>query len=97
MIREMKPISMVEAKKIVIKDSEADKFIKKFVKLSADKGRKIREEVEKIGLLKVKPEHISKIIDLQPESSADLNKIFVDVSLDEDETNKLLEIVKSNT
>ena len=94
MIREMKPISMVEAGEIVEKDSEADKFIRKFTKLKSENAAKIREEIEKLELLKVKQEHIAKIIDILPEDIIDLNKIFVDVSLDEDESNKLLEIVK---
>ena len=94
MIKEMKPISMVEAREIVEKNSEVDKFIKKFVKIDAEKAKKLREEIEKLELLKVKPEHIAKIIDMLPEDTVDLNKIFVDVSLNEDETNKLLEVIK---
>ena len=35
-----------------------------------------------------------KIVDLLPEDSIDINKIFTDVSLDENETNKILEVVK---
>ena len=45
-------------------------------------------------MLKLKQEHIVKIVDLLPEDALDLNKIFTDVSLDEDETTKILEIVK---
>ena len=45
-------------------------------------------------LLKIKNEHIVKIIDLMPEDASDLNKIFTDVSLTEDETKKILEAVK---
>lgn len=96
MIREMKPISMVESRDITEKDSETYKFLKKFARLKTEDAGKLREEIEKLELLKVKPEHIVKIIDIFPEDAADLNKIFVDVSLDEDETNKLLEIIKKH-
>ena len=44
--------------------------------------------------MKLKDESIVKIIDLMPETSEDLNKIFVGLNLDEDETKKILDIVK---
>lgn len=94
MIQEMKPISMAEAKELIDKDSEADKFIKKYSKLKSEEAEKLRGEIEKLELLKVKLDHIAKIIDVLPEDATDLNKIFVDVSLDQDETNKLLGVVK---
>ena len=50
--------------------------------------------MKKLDSMKIKKEHIVKIINLLPADSSDLNKIFTDVSLDEDETNKILEIVK---
>ena len=49
-----------------------------------------------MDLLKLKREHLVKIIDLLPEDSSDLNKVFTDVSLNEDENNKILELVKSS-
>ena len=45
-------------------------------------------------ILKLKEEHIVKIIELMPEDILDLNKIFVDIALNEDETSKILEVVK---
>ena len=44
--------------------------------------------------MKLKTENISKIIDIIPENAEDLNKIFTEVGLDEDETKKILEAVK---
>ena len=44
--------------------------------------------------MKMKSEHISKIIDLVPENSEDLNKIFVGTNLDEDETKRIIDEVK---
>ncbi|MFA7708392.1 MAG: hypothetical protein WCX73_05570, partial [Candidatus Pacearchaeota archaeon] len=58
--------------------------------------KKIQEDLEKADLLKLKREHIVKIIDLLPETASELNKIFTDISLNEDETNKILEIVKNS-
>ena len=44
--------------------------------------------------MKLKNEHISKLIDLLPENKEDLNKIVNDVGLDEDETKKILDTIK---
>lgn len=97
MIIDMKPLSMAEAREIIEEgedEKEIGSFIKKFSKTEAKKAREIREELAGLGLMKIKDEYAAKIIDLLPEDAADLNKIFVDVSLEEDEINKILEVVK---
>jgi len=96
---EMKPLSLIEAKNIVeaVKEGEEKEiktFLKKFIKLDTKETKKLREELESLDILKMKEEHIVKIIDLLPEDAFDINKIFADVSLDENEISKLLEIVK---
>lgn len=93
----MKPLTMAEVKEIS-EDVEEDKgikdFIKKFTKLDAKTAIEMREEIEKLGILKVKDGEIVKIVDLMPEDATDLNKIFTEVSLDEEEIKKILEVVK---
>lgn len=102
MIKDMQPLNMYEVKKILgsLEDSEkkaqVEAFIKKFSKTGKGKPENLAEEIEALGLLKVKKEHIAKIIDVMPEDSEDLNKIFTDIGLDEDETNKILEVVKKH-
>jgi len=94
MIRENNPLSMAESLEYVKENTEVVGFIKKFSNLSAKEAKEIRKEIESLNLLKIKLEHVSKIIDLIPEDKEDLNKIFTDVTLDEDESNKILEITK---
>tara|TARA_Y100000310_G_C20665993_1_gene807518 strand:- start:401 stop:706 length:306 start_codon:yes stop_codon:yes gene_type:complete len=98
---EMKPLSMIEAKKIVEASEEDNKetlsFMKKFIKITEKKAEELKKELEGLEMMKIKEEHIVKIIDLIPEDASDLNKIFTDVSLDENETNKLLETIKKHT
>ncbi len=96
MIIERKPLSMVEAKEYIDKDSGTDikGFVKKFIILKPNKAKELKEKIVGLDLLKVKEEHITKIIDIMPETTEDINKIFSDVSLDEDETKKLLETIK---
>ncbi len=98
MIKNSNPLSMAEAVEYLDdkRDSEAEmkKFVKKFVKIKPDKDKELRKKVEELDMLKVKAEHISKIIDILPEDVEGLSKIFTDVSLDEDETKKILETIE---
>ena len=100
MIINNESLSMAEAVEFIKKTADEDSkanltaFIKKFSKLSYKDAKEIREKIFGLDLVKVKKEHISKIIDLMPENTQDLNKIFVDISLDEDEAKKILDIVK---
>ena len=95
MIKNTTPLSMAEAIEYIgeTKDSEIElkKFIKRFIKLNHEEAIKIKTKIESLGLMKVKPENITKIIDFLPEDTESLNKIFSDVSLDEDESKKILE------
>lgn len=102
MILERTPLTFNEVEEIIKNVSDSPKkeeieiYLKKFLKTDSKRAEKIKAELERIDLLKVKREHIIKIIDLLPEDASDLNKIFADVSLNEDETNKILEIVKNS-
>jgi len=96
MIKSREPLSMTESVTYIEEkkdENEEDigKFIKKFVILKPEEARKVREKLSSLGLIKLKPEYITKIIDTVPEDPESLNKIFTDVSLDEDETKKILD------
>lgn len=99
MIKETKPLSISEALEM-FEDSEDEKkkevagFFKNFVSIKPEEAKKLRSELEEAGILKLKQESIAKIIDLLPETELELNKILVNESLDENETNKILEIAK---
>jgi len=96
----MEPLSLIEVKELLKKIPENEKskelvaYIKKFVKISEEDGKKLKEELKTLDIIKLKPEHIAKIIDLLPEDPEDIRKIFVNVSLTENEISKILEIVK---
>ena len=68
-------------------------LIKKFVKLKPGDGKKLRIQLHDLNLIKLKQEFISKIIDIMPENKESLNKIFIEVSLDEDESKKILDVL----
>ena len=95
MIIKQEPMSMAEVKAMLTEEkTEMEKFVKTFSKMKPEEAKKFREDLEKLEIIKMKPETTVKIIDLLPEDASDLNKIFIDVSLDEDEINKILEVVK---
>ena len=94
MIKNNEPLSMAESLEYIEKDSEVSKFVKKFTKLSLKESKEFKRKLLNLGLRKLKLDHIIKIIDLMPGDKGDLNKIFISMSLDEDETKKILDIVE---
>lgn len=103
MIIDRTPLNMNETENILkglpdsSKKEDMELFLKKFLKTKPEQAKKLKESLEKLDLLKIKQEHIVKIIDLLPSDASDLNKIFTDVSLNEDETNKILETIKNSS
>ena len=102
MILDRTPINMNEVQEIIneIEDSpkkeQMDLYLKKFMKTTSEQAKKIKGDMETLDSIKVKRDHIVKIVDLLPSDVSDLNKIFTDVSLNEEEINKILEIIKNS-
>jgi len=96
MIKNNKALSMAECFEYVKgkEDTEIVGFIKKFVEISPKQAKEMREKITELNLIKIRSAQIAKIIDLMPDNTADLNKIFEDTTLDEDEATKILDIVK---
>ena len=98
MIKNTEPLSMAEVVEYLKKSEESETeimgFIKKFNQLKPKEAKELKKEIEALGIMKIKQEYAIKIIDILPENVDELNKIFVDVSLDEDETKKILETIK---
>lgn len=71
-------------------------YAKRFSKLKIENVKELKEELKKLDIMKLKERHIAKIIDLLPEDTEDLRKIFVgeEVSLDQNELEKILAVVK---
>ena len=101
MIYDRTPLNLNEVEEILENIPDGDRkeevkiYLKKFLKAKTEQSEKIKQGLEEMDLLKLKREHIVKISDILPEDASDLNKIFTDVSLNEEETNKILELVKS--
>ncbi len=97
MILNKKPLTIAEVKEYV-KDSEGKEilmgYLKKFGRISKGDSEKIREKIASLNNPKIKEEHITKVIDFLPKDSEDINKIFLESNLNEEEANALTEILK---
>ncbi|MFZ5955082.1 MAG: hypothetical protein ACOYT4_01550 [Nanoarchaeota archaeon] len=97
MIKKITPLTMsevMELSKEGKKSEQINVFIKKFSPLKIEDIKKLREELKQLDLVKLKEEFIVKIIDFLPEDASDLNKIIADVSFDQDEVTKILDVIK---
>jgi DNA-directed RNA polymerase subunit F len=97
MIKDQKALSMSEVAELAgdtEKETKLKAFIKQFVKLDAERARKMRAELVALDSIKLKDEHLVKIIDFTPDDAADLIKVLPGVSLNQDEVTKILDIVK---
>lgn len=97
MIKNSIPLSMSESLEYIEKEKKAEKpavdFIKKFVGLSPKEAKELRKKLEELKIVKVNDVNISKLIDILPEKAEEVNKIFTDVSMDENETKKILDAI----
>jgi DNA-directed RNA polymerase subunit F len=96
-IQSKQPLTLIEVKSIVDKLDEKDelqKYLKKFTKIKKDKAADLKKDLEGLNNLKIKEENIIKLIDHMPKDAEDVNKVFTEVSLSEEETNAILDIVR---
>jgi DNA-directed RNA polymerase subunit F len=94
-VTEERPITMAEVVSLAgdsEKAEEIKKFIKHFNKMDAAKAIEMKEELKALDLIKLKDEHIVKIVDFTPKDASELNKVIIEVSLDADEVTKVLEV-----
>jgi DNA-directed RNA polymerase subunit F len=98
MIKNSTPLSIAEAQEYISGNEESNDKIKEFInnfkKIDLSQAKELRKKLEELDLIKLKSTNISKLIDLLPENKEELNKIFIDVNLEEDETNKILDTIK---
>ncbi len=98
MIKKTEILSLPEVAGYLAEDKEKNAeliaFIKKFNQLKLKEAKELKKELNGLGIIKMREEQISKIIDLLPESSEDFGKIFIDMGLNEDEKKKVLDTIK---
>lgn len=95
MIKQTTSLSLAEAREYFgsAENPAVQDYFKAFTKLSAKDAKKLAENLRKLNNLKIREHHIVKILDFLPKDSEDVNKIFTDVSLSEEEINAITKIV----
>lgn len=97
-VKEERPLMISEVHNLIKESDKAEeikKFLDTFGKVNLEKDLEIKKQLEELNLLKLKEQHIVKIVDFKPESVIELNKIISDVSLDSEEASKVLNVIKS--
>src|SRR3989344_7567713 len=96
MILNSKPLSLPEVKEIIGKtENEAMKeYLKAFCSIKKEDAEKLSSDIRALNNPKINEIHIVKIVDFLPKDSEEVNKIFNDVSLSEEEANSISEIAK---
>lgn len=70
-------------------------YLKAFSNLSKEKAESLLAEIHALNNPKIKEELAVKVVDLLPQDAEDVNKIFLENSLSEEETQALLAVVKN--
>lgn len=97
MIKDQRPLTYSEVLSLIGESDKAKKvteFIKEFYKLKESDAKQLAEELRALNLIKLKEEHIVNMTNFLPQDASDLSKVMVDVSLDQEEVTKILEVVK---
>ncbi len=97
MIRESKPVTMAEVSEMIVNSEKAENvklFIKNFDVLDAKDARELFEKINNLNMIKLKDEHIVKMVDFLPTDATELSKTVSGLSLDQDEITKILELIK---
>ncbi len=93
----MRPVSLAEVQEIagdLESRPELRDYLKHFSKLDRKQSDELSEKLREMKNAKIRDESIVKVVDLLPQDSEAMSKIFNDVSLDEKETNEILALVK---
>jgi len=98
MIKKTEILSLPEVAEYLVGDKEKNAeliaFIKKFNELKPKEAKELKKKLNALEIIKMREEQVSKIIDIFPDSTEDLSKIFIDMGLNEDEKKKVLDTIK---
>lgn len=97
MILEKHALTLAEVNRMVkdLDDKEQlQLYLKTFTKLSVDKAKKLTEELRELNNMKMRNEHVIKIVDFLPRDAEELHKIFHESPLSDDEAKAILSCVE---
>jgi len=101
------PITMAELKERLDEIKKRDKelneravktheYLDKFVKIKGKEALKLREEINKLQIPRLREKHINKIIDIMPKDVESLKLIFVgdNLTLKQEDYEKIVNTIK---
>jgi len=97
MILEKTPITFADVQervKSLEEKQELKEYLKKFTKLKKDKADALMSDLRDLKNVKISDTHAVKVADFLPIEPEEVNKLFIDVTLSEEEVNKIIEVVK---
>ena len=97
MIIEKKPITLAEVVDLVGDGERAEKiqlFSKNFIKLDAKKSKELKEGLKELDILKLNEEGITNLVNFMPQDAQDIMKVLEGISLDQEEIDKILGVLK---
>jgi DNA-directed RNA polymerase subunit F len=98
MIKKTEILSLPEVAEYLLEEKEKNAeliaFIKKFNELKPKEAKELKKKLNDLEIIKIREEQVSKLIDTLPDSTEDINKIFVDMGLNEDEKKRVLDTIK---
>lgn len=97
MIIEKNPITLAELVDIVGEGEKAEKmksFSKNFIKIDSKKAKELRESLTSLNILKLNEASIVNLVDFMPKDAQEVMKVLEGVSLDQEEIDKILGVIK---
>jgi DNA-directed RNA polymerase subunit F len=97
MIKDQTPLTYGEVVSLIGDGEKAKKikdFVKEFYSLKPQDAKSLKEELIALKIIKLKDEHIVNIVNFLPQDASDVLKILADTSLEQEEINKILDVVK---
>jgi len=100
------PMTMVEVKAELTKNkkdgelnfraNKTDEYLGQFVSISTKDAQELKEKLEKLAISRLKPEHITKIIDVLPVTQDDLKNLLsgYTITINAENAGKIVELVK---
>lgn len=98
MIRKERPLLLGEVTELVGDSEQAEsikKFIKKFSKIKVADAKKMKEELEALDILQLKEKDIVSLVNFCPKDATEVMKVLQGISLNQEEVDKILNIVKN--
>ncbi|MFC1728528.1 hypothetical protein ACFLZ7_03630 [Nanoarchaeota archaeon] len=80
-----------------LRSNKTEDYLNKFVKLDVKKAEELAKKIEELNVSRLKPEHITKIVDLSPMTAEEVKLILqgYPITLNTENAKKIADVVKN--